>query len=246
MPVSTAAITARNRDNASHSTGPRTPERKAVSSQNARKHSFTVATHQILAIEDPLAYAAFEDEIISIYDPKSPREHLAAVDIAHCRWALRRFDEAELALLDTCLSNESQSPGEALGFQCITGPGEPVSPALTSLDLLYRYRRSWDHRHQQALREFNNARLDRNREERLTLAEERAAMLQGREAYKQTAQQQKQEDLQTNTARESQELGPSKRHPASTNRNSRHHKLASFRRPPYAHPNRYLHRKRKP
>ena len=198
--MSTATITARNRDNARHSTGPRTAEGKAISSQNARKHSFTVATHQILATEDPAEYAAFEDEIITIYDPKTQREHLAARDIAHCRWALRRFDEAEVALLDTFLSEEP------LGLQCIAGHGEPVPTALVSLDLLHRYRRPWDRRHQQALREFNQARQDRIREERLAIAKERATILQEREVHKQALHQHRQEANQSNLAREDRQM----------------------------------------
>jgi len=49
------AITARNRRNAQHSTGPRTVQGKGASSQNARKHGFTAATTHILANEDPTA-----------------------------------------------------------------------------------------------------------------------------------------------------------------------------------------------
>jgi len=186
MPVTaTAAIAARNRNNAQHSTGPRTAQGKAASSQNARKHGFTVTGHQILATEDPAVYAAFEDEIITIYNPKSLRERLAVVELAQCRWALRRFDEAEISLLNTCLCNGEQTPGEALGDCCITDLGAPHHPGLRALDLLVRYRRPWDRRHQQALREFNQARLDRNRDERMALSQQR-------EACKQAARQRRQ------------------------------------------------------
>lgn len=190
MPVTaTAAIATRNRNNAQHSTGPRTQQGKAASSQNARKHGFTVTGHQILATEDPAVYAAFEDEIITIYNPKSLRERLAAVEIAQCRWALRRFDEAEISLLDTCLCNGEQTPGEALGDRCITDPGAPHHPGLRALDLLVRYRRPWDRRHQQALREFNQARLDRNREERMAIAQQREACKQAEQQRKTAARE---------------------------------------------------------
>jgi len=214
MSQTTAAIADRNRNNARHSTGPRTPQGKAIASQNARKHSFTVATHQILATEDPAAYAAFEEELVSIYGPKSPREHLAAVEIAQCRWALRRFDEAEVSLLNTFLADHS------LGAQCITSHGEPLPVAFVSLDLLYRYRRPWDRRHQQALREFNQARLDRNREERLVMAEQHQAMKIERQARQQTLHPPKSHAKQTRSQKHAHDMQhretPRQLHPMHT------------------------------
>lgn len=175
MSASAEAIATRNRNNALHSTGPRTQQGKTIASRNARKHGFTITTHQVLANEDPAVYSAFEQELITIYDPKSPREHLAVIDIAKCRWALRRFDEAELLLLDACLFNDEQTPGETIASLCTNdrGASSRGNPFPASLDLLMRYRRPWDRRHQEALREFNQARQDWHREERLTMAKER-------------------------------------------------------------------------
>ena len=131
-------IEERNRINATHSTGPRTPEGKAVSSQNARKHGLSITTHHLLANEDPEVYAAFETDILDIYDPQSKREPLAAVEIAKARWALRRFDEAEMTLLNTCLCSDGQTPGEALAYCCIAGSEKSELP---SMERLMRYRR---------------------------------------------------------------------------------------------------------
>ena len=186
VPVTDTAINACNRRNAQHSTGPRTALGKGASSQNARKHGLTATTHHILAKEDPADYAALEAEIVAIYDPKSPRERLAATEIAKCRWALQRFDEAEMLLLNAHLSSASLSgqeptPGEAIAACCATGPGLTYSPIPISMDLLMRYRRPWDRRHQNALYEFNQARLDRHREDRLSLAKERQAHQQHRQ-----------------------------------------------------------------
>lgn len=209
MPTSTGAIAARNRNNAQHSTGPRTTEGKRVAAQNARKHGFTCTTHQILSNEDPNAYAAFEEEIIAIYNPKTPREHFAASEIAKCRWALRRFDEAEILLLDASILSPDQTPGQALADICLprmdsvprrtSTPG----PAFTSLDLLLRYRRPWDRRHQEALREFNQARADRHREERLAIAQQRETL---KKAMQEQRQQQKQKTQETKSQREQREM----------------------------------------
>jgi len=194
MPTTPDSIAARNRSNARHSTGPRTSEGKAIASQNARKHSFTVLSHTVLANEDPEVYAAFEREVVEAYNPQSDRERLASLEIANCRWALRRFDEAEAALWNTCFARDNQSAGETLADQCIRGVGDPPSVALHSMDLLTRYRRPWDRRLQNAVREFDRARLDRNREERLALAKERGARLASnkeREARQQAQQGQR-------------------------------------------------------
>lgn len=198
---STAAITARNRNNARHSTGPRTQQGKHIASKNARKHGFTVTTHRVLSNEDPAEYATFEEEIVAIYAPKSPRERLAAIDIAKARWALRRFDEAELLLLDACLCTDEQTPGETIASLCTAGSNTVASsnPTGTSLDLLMRYRRPWDRRHQEALREFSQARQDRHREERLTMAQER-------EAQKQFQQEQSQALKATKAMKEIREM----------------------------------------
>lgn len=185
MHATPSTITERNRTNAKRSTGPQTPEGKAASSQNAHKHGFTVLSHRILANEDPAAYAAFEKEIVGAYNPKSPREQLAAIEIARCRWALRRFDDAETALWDIGFTSNGQSSGQTLAGHCISGEGDPLSTAIHSMQLLNRYRRPWDRRHQDAVRAFDRARLDRNREERLSLAKQREASQHARQQLKQ-------------------------------------------------------------
>jgi len=193
MSASAEAIATRNRNNAQHATGPRTERGKTIASQNARKHGFTITTHQLLSNEDPAAYSAFEQEVITIYDPKSPREHLAAIDIAKCRWALRRFDEAELLLLDACLFNDEQTPGETIASLCTndSGASSRGNAVPTSLDLLMRYRRPWDRRHQEALREFNQARVDRHREERMAQTTERENAKRSQRHYTQEAREKK-------------------------------------------------------
>lgn len=191
-------FTQRNQQNAAHSTGPRTPQGKAIASQNARKHGFTVTTHHLLPNEDPAEYAAFEAEILDTYHPQSKRERLAATDIAKARWALRRFDEAELVLLNACLGSQHQTPGETLAYACITDPTKPQSSDLPNLELLMRYRRPWEKKHREAIQEFDRARMDRHREERLAMAKEREALRQRNEAAK--------EPKETRAEREAREM----------------------------------------
>ena len=50
-PISEKQLTA-NRANAARSTGPRSPEGKARSAQNSRKHGFTASTFAVVRLED--------------------------------------------------------------------------------------------------------------------------------------------------------------------------------------------------
>ena len=156
----------RNRQNAAHSTGPRTPEGKGASSQNAVKHGLSITHHVILEHEDPALFAQLQHELREIFAPQSPRESLAVEDIAECRWTLRRFDEAETALLDYHFArasapdleaDERSTPAEALAYSCILDHREPAPLELPSLQLLLRYRRHWERRHKDALAELDRA-----------------------------------------------------------------------------------------
>jgi hypothetical protein len=194
------ARAATNRANAQHSTGPRTAEGKARSSQNARKHGLSLQRHAVLEHEDPAAYDRLHQELSAIYEPASPREHLALEEIAHCRWALQRFDQAEATLLEYHFAREANpanepdrymSYGRSLGYTCIMERGEPAPLELPSILLLHRYRTHWDRRHQRALAEFDRARKDHRQQLRDTERREAAA----RQAEAQAAAERRREEL---------------------------------------------------
>lgn len=138
-------IEQRNRINAAHSTGPRTPEGKAIASQNARKHGLSIQRHVLLPTEDPAQYEALRADLHAIYHPQSDRESVAVDDLAQCRWAIQRIDAEELRILD-------QAPDD--------------DPFPSSLLRIQRYRGHWERRHTRALRDFRQAALDRQRDER--------------------------------------------------------------------------------
>jgi hypothetical protein len=195
-----SARAATNRANAQHSTGPRTDEGKARSSQNARKHGLSLQRHAILRHEDPAAYNRLREELAAVYEPASPREHLALEEIAHCRWALHRFDQAEAALLeyhfaenaDPAIEHDCYIPyGRSLGYTCIMERGEPAPLELPSLLLLHRYRTHWDRRHQRALAEFDRARKDHRQQRRDAELQEAAA----RKAEREAAAERRREEL---------------------------------------------------
>ncbi len=168
-------------------TGPRTPEGKAVSSQNALKLGLSIQRHVVLPFEDPRQYQSLRDAIHAIYAPLSERERLAVDDIAHCRWAFRRFDEAELIALDKAAAPYVEDPSNPYTYgQALGGLAEPQRfepgryspdidqkprpmlnrPLWLGLDQLHRYRTWWERRHQRAITEYERARQSRRQETR--------------------------------------------------------------------------------
>jgi len=197
---STAIRAAANRANAQHSTGPRTEEGKARSAKNSFKHGLSLQRHVVLEHEDPAEFEQLRSEFAEIFAPQSPREHLALEDLAQCRWALRRFDEGEVMLLEYHYSraaspNQDEDAqvtyGEAIGLSAIQGKGEPIHPAYPSLLLLQRYRSHWDRRYQRALAEFDRA----QRARRQQAQEERHQAEAQRRAEIQAAAERRKEEL---------------------------------------------------
>ena len=83
-----------NRENAQHSTGPRTPEGKKRSSLNALRHGLTGQV-VVMPYEDLQAYNAFLDRYIKGLDPENEPEKQLAVDMANNVWKLNRCNSIE-------------------------------------------------------------------------------------------------------------------------------------------------------
>ena len=94
---------AANRANAAHSTGPRTPEGKARSAQNSRKHGFTASTFQVVRIEDVDEIANLKADLVSVYQPENSQELFAIERIALAQQSLLRVARLESGLFTTCL-----------------------------------------------------------------------------------------------------------------------------------------------
>jgi hypothetical protein len=88
-----------NRRNAQLSTGPKTPEGRAVSRMNALKHGLT-AQQIVLFDERPENFEAFFDEIVDALKPTDPIETQLAERIAVCAWRLRRAYRIEAAMFE--------------------------------------------------------------------------------------------------------------------------------------------------
>ena len=68
---------AANRANALRSTGPRTSEGKARSSQNARKHLFTSANFGVIQLEDLQEISRLKGDLAATWPPTNPQEVFA-------------------------------------------------------------------------------------------------------------------------------------------------------------------------
>jgi C4-dicarboxylate-specific signal transduction histidine kinase len=88
-----------NRANSEHSTGPRTAEGKARSSQNALRHGLLSRT-PVLPSEDQAAYQQYYRQFFDEYRPATPTETQLTQELADTAWRLNRIPALEANLLN--------------------------------------------------------------------------------------------------------------------------------------------------
>ncbi len=131
---------AANRANALKSTGPRTEEGKARSSQNGARHGLAART-LALSTESDEEYQQLQQEYEARYAPQDEVEHHCLQELIACAWRLRRAWGVESATLELALLKQraTLSKGErahldetqrtALAFRT-AGPVEGMLPLL--------------------------------------------------------------------------------------------------------------------
>jgi hypothetical protein len=102
-PVSAEQLAA-NRANAGRSTGPRSPEGKARSAQNARKHGFTASTFAVVRLEDVNEIDHLREDAVAVYQPVNSQELFAVERIALAQQSMLRAARLESGLFTTCLN----------------------------------------------------------------------------------------------------------------------------------------------
>jgi hypothetical protein len=103
---------AANRANAANSTGPRAPEGKLRSSQNARKHGFTGSTFAVVRLEDLNEVANLREDLVNLYRPVNSQELFALERIALAQQAILRAARLEAGFLSNCLGESLDTRGE--------------------------------------------------------------------------------------------------------------------------------------
>jgi hypothetical protein len=129
VPVSNARAEA-SRKNGARSRGPKTPEGKARSAQNALKHGMRAQKYEVLPEEDAAEFAALEAALVEELAPAGALQAVLARRVAVAAWRLARADRIEVELFE-----ERHIPGGGLGLALIRdGNG------TRSFETLLRYR----------------------------------------------------------------------------------------------------------
>src|SRR5437016_6079519 len=92
--MATPARLAANRQNALLSTGPRTPEGKAVACQNARTHGL-LSRQVLLPDENKARLLALREQFLAELAPVGELETLLVERMIACAWRLRRLHRVE-------------------------------------------------------------------------------------------------------------------------------------------------------
>jgi hypothetical protein len=88
-----------NRRNALKSTGPKTPETKAIVSKNAVKHGLC-AQHTVIDTESWIEFNEFHNELVRYFNPVGFLEQLLADRFITASWRLRRAVRIEVELFN--------------------------------------------------------------------------------------------------------------------------------------------------
>lgn len=142
----TAAQIEASRRNGARSRGPKTPEGRSRSSQNARTHGLSAQARFVLSQEDQDSFDQLLAGYIRTYEPANAAETQLVFEITRCAWRLERLTSIEAALLD--LKIDQQRDWIKSQFRSID-PTSRVALAFASLadntsqlSLLCRYEAS--------------------------------------------------------------------------------------------------------
>jgi len=107
--MSTQAKILANRLNAQKSTGPQTPQGKAVVSQNALKHGLS-ARHDVITTESQADFDLHRDALLAELDPIGPMESILADRIVSLSWRLKRADLIQNQTFDAMNEKNTTDP----------------------------------------------------------------------------------------------------------------------------------------
>jgi len=98
-----------NRRNAQKSTGPRTPEGKAIVSQNAVKHGL-LARCDVIGSESQADFDLYRQKLVEELAPASPMESILAERIVSLSWRLKRIGRIQNQTIDALSAPKPPGP----------------------------------------------------------------------------------------------------------------------------------------
>jgi hypothetical protein len=181
--MSTEAQIQANRRNCQKSTGPRTPQGKAIVSQNAVKHGL-LARQAVISSENQADFDLHQKRILSELAPASPMESILAERIVILSWRLKRAARTQIQTIDAMDADSKSSPIARLTQSLLlkyaapsrTAPSDPPAELTLGrlaikdfsnsrvLDRLLMYERRIEHSLYKTILEFQRVRLMRKLE----------------------------------------------------------------------------------
>ena len=173
--MSTTAQQRANKENAQHSTGPRTDEGKQCSSQNALKHGLC-ALDPLIPGEDPDAFQEHFCEIEQDLKPATAIESNLVEQIADISWRLKRLSRIEASVITAFYDATAEQPlNQGNDTDQLLGKALAHDNRLAALNRLGRYEAQLSRRYHRAIKEFRDLRKERIRSLNLSGAFSRRA-----------------------------------------------------------------------
>jgi hypothetical protein len=107
--MTTQAKIIANRLNAQKSTGPRTPQGKALASQNSLKHGFS-ARQAVISSEDQAEFDLYREQFLEELSPQTPVESMLAERIVTLSWRLKRSLRIQTQTIDALNTPKKSDP----------------------------------------------------------------------------------------------------------------------------------------
>jgi hypothetical protein len=136
--MATQAKILANRLNAKKSTGPNTPQGKAVVSQNALKHGLS-ARHDVITTESQADFDLHRDALLAELAPIGPMESILADRIVSLSWRLKRADLIQNQTIDAMHEKITSDPlanlAKSFGLKGLGFPQDETSDSRPDLTL---------------------------------------------------------------------------------------------------------------
>jgi hypothetical protein len=160
--MSTVAQQRANKQNAQHSTGPRTAAGKQRSSQNALKHGLC-AKDPLIPGEDPDDYYRHCAEMEFDLKPGSAPEENLVDQIADITWRLKRFSRIEAGVIQEFYNNTAEQPLNQGQSGDLIGKALADTNRLAAINILGRYDGQLSRRYHRAIKELRDMQQHRRR-----------------------------------------------------------------------------------